>query len=155
MSDPQGWLERYGQSHQNLAYPLVFWPGLLIVVLGTVGLLWAMPIPSAFYDISPFLNWGSVFLMATTVYYFIISLPIAIGMLPFVVAVAAFQLWLGTLELPAADISLALLAAGVAGLWIGHRNKPGIVPVVVDLQLMMIGPAWLLSALYRRLNIPF
>lgn len=155
MSDPQGWLERYGQSHQNLAYPLVFWPGLLIVVLGTVGLLWSLPIPPVFYDISPFLNWGSVFLMATTVYYFIISLPIAIGMLPFLVAVAAFQLWIGASGWPAADISLALLAAGVAGLRVGRRNRPGIASLIADLQLMMIGPAWLLSALYRRLNIPF
>ncbi len=155
MSDPQGWLERYGQSHQNLAYPLVFWPGLLIVVLGTVGLLWSLPIPPVFYDISPFLNWGSVFLMATTVYYFIISLPIAIGMLPFLVAVAAFQLWIGAAGWPAADISLALLAAGVAGLRAGRRNRPGIASLIADLQLMMIGPAWLLSALYRRLNIPF
>jgi hypothetical protein len=41
------------------------------------------------------------------------------------------------------------------GLWLGDRNEPGPGPVLKDLQLMMIGPAWLLSALYRRLGIPF
>ena len=50
---------------------------------------------------------------------------------------------------------LGFLAGGAIGLWLGHRNEPGLRPVLKDLQLMMIGPAWLLSVLYRRLGIPF
>jgi hypothetical protein len=79
-----------------------------ILVLGTVGILWSLPVPEEFARISPVLNWGSVFLMAAVVYYFIISIPLAIGMLPFVAGITA----------------------------------------------MMIGPAWLLANLYRRLGIP-
>ena len=51
-----------------------------LVVIGTVGLLWSLPVPDRFYAISPLVNWGSLFLMAATVYYFIISVPLAIGM---------------------------------------------------------------------------
>ena len=155
MSDPDSWLDRYGREHSNLAFPAVFWAGLGVVVLGTVGLLWALPTPAQFYEISPFMNWGTAFLMASTVYYFIISLSIAIGLLPFLLAVAAFQLWLDASALPAGEVSLSLLVAGIVAIWLGHRNEPGITPVVKDLQLMMIGPAWLLSDLYRRLRIPY
>ena len=69
--------------------------------------------------------------------------------------VAAVQLWLEQSLYSQAHVSGWLLVAGVIGLWLGHRNEPGLRPLINDLQLMMIGPAWLLSALYRRLGIPF
>ena len=94
MTDSDGWLERYGETHSDLTYPVLYWMAVPMVVTGTVGLLWSLPVPAQFYEISPLLNWGSAFLMASAVYYFIISLPIAIGMLPFILGVAAIQLWL-------------------------------------------------------------
>ena len=155
MTDSDGWLERYARNHDNLTYPLIYWAAVPMVVLGTVGLLWLLPTPDEFHAISPLLNWGSTFLMATTVYYFIISLPLAIGLLPFMLGVAACQMWLGQSEFSPLRVSAGLLVAGTIGLWLGHRNKRGLAPVLRDLQMMMIGPAWLLSVLYRRIGIPF
>ena len=155
MTDTDGWLERYGEIHENLTYPAVYWTAVPLVVTGTVGLLWSLPVPAQFYEISPLLNWGSAFLMAAAVYYFIISLPIAIGMLPFILGVAAIQLWLEQSLYSHPHVAGGLFAGGIIGLWLGHRNQRGLRPLLTDLQLMMIGPAWLLSALYRRLGIPF
>ena len=98
MSETDGWLSRYEETHQDLTYPVIYWAAVPMVVLGTVGLFWVLPIPDEFFEISPLLNWGSAFLMASAVYYFIISLSIAIGMLPFLIGVAAFHLWLGASE---------------------------------------------------------
>jgi hypothetical protein len=154
MTEADGWLARYERTHTDLAYPLVYWAAVPLVVLGTVGGLWLLPVPAEFYAISPFLNWGSAFLMAATVYYFVISVPLAIGMLPFVVGVASFQVWLEQSEYSATRVTVGLLVAGVIGFWLGHRNKLSLWPVVQDLQMMMIGPAWLLSVLYRRIGIP-
>ena len=92
--------------------------------------------------------------MATAVYYFVISVPLALGMLPFVIGVASFHMWLDQSEFSALRVSSSLLAAGTIGLWLGHRNEGGLRPVIQDLQMMMIGPAWLLSVLYRRAGIP-
>ena len=83
MTDSDGWLERYGETHGNLTYPVLYWAAVPMVVTGTVGLLWSLPVPAQFFEISPLLNWGSAFLMAAAIYYFIISLSLAIGMLPF------------------------------------------------------------------------
>jgi hypothetical protein len=47
-----------------------------------------------------------------------------------------------------------LLLAGTLGLWVGRRRQWSLGPVWTDLQLVMIGPAWLLSVLYRRIGIP-
>ena len=89
MSESDGWLDRYESSHSKLSNPVVYWAAVPMVVVGTVGLLWYLPIPAEFAQISPLLNWGSAFLMATTIYYFIISLSLAIGMLPFILGLAS------------------------------------------------------------------
>lgn len=155
MSVNDGWLERYEQNHSDLTNPVVYWAAVPMVVVGTVGLLWYLPVPEEFYEISPLLNWGSAFLMAATIYYFIISLPLAIGMLPFILGLASLQLWLTASEFSALGVSAGLLVSGTVGLWLGRRGAGGVPAVLQDLQLMMIGPAWLLSVIYRRFGIPF
>lgn len=155
MSETHNWLDRYEQNHGELSNPVVYWVAVPMVVVGTVGLLWYLPIPEEFAQISPLLNWGSAFLMATTIYYFIISLSLAIGMLPFVLGLASLQLWLAASEYPALGVSTALMVAGITGLWLGRRGAGGLRAVIEDLQLMMIGPAWLLSVIYRRFGIPY
>jgi len=155
MTETDGWLKRYEETHSDLTHPAFYWAGVPMVVLGTVGLLWALPIPDEFFTISPLLNWGTAFLMAAAVYYFIISVSLAIGMLPFVIGVAGVQMWLAQSDFSPLRVSIGLLLAGIIGLWLGHRNQNSLWPVVQDLQLMMIGPAWILSVLYRRIGIPF
>ena len=154
MSETEDWLSHYGESHSELASPLAYWLAVPLVVLGTVGLLWSLPVPDEFYDISPLVNWGSLFLMAATVYYFIISVPLAIGMLPFVMGLASIQVWLEASQYSPLRVSTALLIAGIVGLLLGRRRGRTAALVLQDLQLMMIGPAWLLSVLYRRMGIP-
>ncbi len=155
MNEADSWLQRYEQNHADLANPVVYWAAVPLVVVGTVGILWYLPIPAEFYEISPLLNWGSAFLMAATIYYFIISVSIAIGMLPFMLGLASLQIWLTGSGLPPLGVSVGLLLSGSVGLALGRRGKGGFKAVLQDLQLMMIGPAWLLSVLYRRFGIPF
>ena len=155
MNETDGWLHRYEEAHSDLTNPAAYWAAVPMVVLGTVGLLWSLPIPDAFFEISPLMNWGTAFLMATAVYYFIISVSLAIGMLPFVIGVAGINMWLEGSAFSLPRVSIGLLLAGIIGLWLGHRNQNSIRPVFDDLQLMMIGPAWLLSVLYKRIGIPF
>jgi len=155
MSESDSWLRRYGESHRDIRNPVIYWAGVPMVVVGTVGLLWTVPVPHEFFEISPLLNWGTAFLMASAVYYFIISVALAIGMLPFIVGVAGIAIWLQNSEFSLLRVSLGLLIAGIIALGLGHRDRNSIAPVLEDLQLMMIGPAWLLSELYRRIGIPF
>ena len=155
MPEIDGWLKHYEDTHQDLTYPVIYWAAVPMVVVGTVGVFWNLPIPDAFFEISPLLNWGTAFLRSAAVYYFIISVSLAIGMLPFVLGVAGIHTWLEQSGFSPLRVSIGLLAAGIIGLFMGHRNKSSLRPVLQDIQLMMIGPAWLLSVLYRRIGIPF
>ena len=154
MAETDRWLADYGASHREITHAPVYWLSVPVVVLGTVGLLWSLPVPAEFLEISPVLNWGTAFLLSAVVYYFIISLPLAFGMLPFVLCVVAFHLWLQLSPYSSLRASIGLLTAGVIGLYLGHYRGDGLPAVVRDIQLMMIAPVWLLSRLYRRLGIP-
>ncbi|MEO1247881.1 MAG: hypothetical protein AAFX56_19555 [Pseudomonadota bacterium] len=154
MSDNDGWLERFDREHRELTLPGLYWVSAIFVVVGTVGALWLLPVPQEFYEISPLFNWGSAFLMTAAVYYFIISLSLAIGLLPFVVGLAAFQFWLSTSGYSAEYVSAALLLSGILGIWLGHRPGARVSAVARDLQYMIIAPAWMLSLVYRRIGIP-
>lgn len=134
--------------------PAVFWLAVTATIVGTVGVLWSLPVPAEFHAISPLLNWGSAFLMVAAVYYFIISLSLAIGLLPFLIGLAALQMWLSTISGDALNISVGLIALGLGGLWIGHRRRRGVAGVFGDLQHIMLAPAWVLSRVYRWLGIP-
>jgi len=152
VTDIDNWLARYEQSYQSLRNPVAYWASISMLVLGLTALLWALPVPNEFQIISPLLNWGSAFLMVTAIYYFIISLSLAIGLLPFLLGLASIQMWLTTSGLPATTISAGLLVAGTVGLLLCRGGALG--PVMQDFQLMMIAPAWTLSLLFRHFGIP-
>lgn len=152
MSDIENWLIQYEESHRDLRNPIAFWTAVPMLLVGISGLLWTLPIPQEFYDISPLLNWGTAFLMVTAIYYFIISLSLAIGLLPFLLGLAAIQLWLADSGYPPFGITAGLSLAGIAGLALG-RGGP-FAAFIQDLQMIMIGPAWLLSVLFKRFGIP-
>ena len=152
MSETDEWLTRYERMHRDLTRPVVYWAAVPMLVIGTTGLLWALPVPNEFYEISPLLNWGSAFLMVTAIYYFIISISLAIGLLPFLLGLASLQIWLANSAYPGGAVAASLLVAGIVGLVLGRAGS--VRAAVQDLQLMMIGPAWLLSIIYKRFDIP-
>lgn len=155
MSDTERWLAEYGDNHSRTGSRVLHWAAVPLVIIGTVGFLWSLPIPEAFLDISPLLNWGITFLMAAEVYYFIISISLAIGMLPLLVAIATLTATLHTFVDSPLWVSVSILLLGCTGLYIGKGSARGIRGLAQDMQLIMIAPVWLLSRLYRAVGIPF
>jgi len=155
MQETDRWLIDYAENHVDIGFGGIYWVAVLTLVISTTGLLWSLPVPDEFAQISPVLNWGSTFLMAAVVYYFIISMPLAIGMLPFVFGVAAVQIWLVESPHSIPQVSAFVFALSLAGLWLGQRGNGGFRAVIHDIQLIMIAPLWLLSVLYKRLGIPY
>ncbi|MFQ5983389.1 MAG: hypothetical protein ACE5KS_08445, partial [Woeseiaceae bacterium] len=64
MTETDQWLTDYGENHRDIDNAGLYWLAVPVLVVGIVGLLWSVPIPEAFSNISPFLNWGTAFLMA-------------------------------------------------------------------------------------------
>ena len=152
--DDNEWLDDFGRHQRAVDRVVVYWLSVTVLILGTVGLLWTLPVPEAFREISPALNWGTAFLLSAVVYYFIISLPLAFGMLPFVMLIAAFNLWLQWSPYSGLYASIGLTAAGLFGFGASRFRRGGLSAVASDVQRLMIAPLWLLSRLYRRMGIP-
>jgi len=155
MSDTERWLTEYGKNYDRTGNRALHWVAVPLVIVGTVGLLWSLPVPSAFIDISPLLNWGVTFMMAAEVYYFIISVSLAIGMLPLLVAIAMLITSSSATVDSLLWSSVTALLLGCSGLYVGKGSARGFRTLVRDIQLIMIAPVWLLSRLYRSVGIPF
>jgi len=153
MNETNKWLIDYGNSHQNVRYPLIFWPAVILFPISLVGTLWSIEMPVTFYiSVSPLINWGLMFLLATIIYYFIISIAVAIGMIPLVVCVIAFFLWLESMDYPIISISIGINIVSVYGLYRGRDKNTGFKSLWQDIQMIIIGPLWLLSRLYKTKN---
>ncbi len=155
MAGIEKWLDDYGESHQNPVNKAFHWVCVPAIVFSLIGLMWSLPVPRVFTEISPILNWGTLFLMASIVYYFILSATLALGM----VAVSAGIIYalsaLDALSTPLWQISIGIFVIAWIGQFIGHMVEGKRPSFFEDLQFLMIGPIWLLSFIYRRLGIPY
>ena len=145
------WLEEYEESILKDCSLLGFLLAVHIIIIGITGLLWSLPFPEEFKKISPLLNWSTTFLMVTAVYYFIISISIGIGSIPFLLALSAIQMKIYNANLPILGMSTGLIVFGI--FFLAIYRKGSFTDIMKDFQLIMIGPAWLLSLLYKRYGI--
>ncbi len=150
----------YGESHQNPVNKAVHWVCIPLIVFSLMGLLTA--IPSGFLSgwlpesVAPYLNWATVFLLVTILYYIRLSLPIAAGMGLFSLACIAGNVWLAQhVALPLWQTSLLIFAGAWVGQFVGHKIEGKKPSFLQDLQFLMVGPAWLIHFLYRKAGIGY
>lgn len=155
MKSVEQWLAEYGESHQNPRNKLLHWVCVPIIVVSLVGMLASLPVPAAFREISPVLNWGTLLLAFGVIYYLLMSWSLALGMAFFVVlGVGALRL-LDRLPGSLWAACLALFVVAWIGQFVGHYYEGKRPSFFKDVQFLMIGPLWLLSHIYRKLGIPY
>ncbi len=151
----QYWLDEYAKDHRHPVNQRLHKVCVPLIVLSLVGLLWSIPVPAAFVQISPALNWATAFLLAAVVYYFILSIPLALGMAPLVLLTVLIVDRLTLLPWPLWATSAVIFTVAWIGQFYGHAVEGRKPAFFRDLQFLMIGPLWVLAALYRRLGIPY
>ncbi|WOX05221.1 Mpo1 family 2-hydroxy fatty acid dioxygenase [Microbulbifer pacificus] len=154
MRSAQQWFSEYGESHQNPTNKAIHWVAVPLIYLTVVGLLWSIPQPQWMAPL-PWLNWAVVALVPTILFYLLMSLPLAVGML----ALSALCLWACS-ALQAAGQSVLWWSVGVfVVMWvfqfIGHHVEGKKPSFFKDMQFLLIGPAWVIGFLYRKLGIKY
>lgn len=149
-------LAEYGESHRNATNKLIHWIAVPAIFWTIVALLWAAPVPDAFAAV-PYLNWATLALLLTVIYYFALSWPLAIGMVLF--TLLCFALIEAYLAAPLFGLPLWQFAIGVFVIawvfqFIGHKIEGKKPSFFKDVQFLLIGPAWLMSFIYRKLGLP-
>jgi uncharacterized membrane protein YGL010W len=118
-------------------------------------LFWEIPTPQLMRNV-PFLNWATLLVAGSMIFYLRLSPPLAVGMLIFSTAVmggiAAYER-LGVT--PVWQLALVVFLIAWIGQFIGHSIEGEKPSFFQDLQFLLIGPIWLLGFIYRRLGIPY
>lgn len=155
MRTVEQWLQEYGESHRDATNKTLHWICVPIIVVSVIGLLWSLPTPASWREISPLLNWGSIFLAAGILYYMMMSISLALGMALFVALVMLSIMGLQSLPWPLWSVCLGLFVLAWIGQFIGHHYEGKRPSFFKDIQFLLIGPLWLLSFVYRKLRIPY
>ena len=156
----QQWFDEYAESHQNHTNKIIHFMCVPLIYFSIVGLLVSIPtdfLHLYFQDEPPFYyNFGTLALIIALVFYFRLSFPIFCGMLIFSVIVMTGNYFLSTLEeIPLWLISIIIFAVAWIGQFYGHKVEGKKPAFFKDIQFLLIGPAWILAFIYRKINLKY
>ncbi|PTY36234.1 hypothetical protein BGP77_02675 [Saccharospirillum sp. MSK14-1] len=145
------WLSEYGESHQNRINKRIHWICVPVILWCILALLWQVRLAD-----HPWLNGASVFILFGVLFYARLSWTLTLGMA--LVAAVSVGLILAYqsagFALPLWAFALGLFVLAWIGQFVGHKIEGKKPSFFQDIQFLMVGPAWLLSFIYRRLGIP-
>ncbi|MDX1518490.1 MAG: Mpo1-like protein [Gammaproteobacteria bacterium] len=148
------WLDEYGESHRHPVNKLVHWICVPLIVFSLLGLIWSLPLPEYRAGVIT-LNLCVLFMLASLVYYLVLSWRLAIGMLVCVTLVYFLLFWLDSNVNRPWLIYIAVFVVAWIGQFAGHEIEGKRPAFFRDIQFLLIGPLWLLSAVYRKLNLQY
>lgn len=144
-------LEEYGESHQNPTNKLVHWVCVPVIVWTVLAGIWSLPVPAGWGGF----NWLWLTLALAFGYYLILSPALALGVGLYAAVCVAVILALASSGLTVWKVAAVLFVLAWIGQFWGHKIEGKKPSFFKDVQFLLIGPAWLISFLYRRAGIGF
>lgn len=145
------WLDKYGESHQNPVNKTVHWICIPLIMVSLLGLSAAVPVPLA----SPAFHLGTIGCLLAIAYYFVLSPKLAVGMIGVSVVMLGIVAVIASSSIPLWAASLAIFVLAWIGQFWGHKVEGKKPSFFEDLQFLLIGPLWLLAAIYRRMGLSY
>lgn len=133
--------ERYGEFHRHPANKAIHWICVPLIVWSVLGAVWSLSPIAAYVSIA-----------ASLAFYLWLSVPLALGMLAVLLAMFYPLTLLGSQVL---IVSAAVFIAAWIGQFIGHAIEGRKPAFLEDVKSLLVGPAWLLGFVYRRLGIAY
>ena len=156
MKPVQTFLDEYGESHKNKINKTIHWIFVPLIMFSIFGMLWQVQVPVE--TVPSWVNLATVSMLVVLGFYLRLSRPLFFGFI-----VVATLIILGNYYLAEALASKWLHLAVSAGIFfvswvfqfIGHEIEGKKPSFIKDLQFLLIGPAWLLHFIYRKLGVPY
>ncbi|HTF42799.1 MAG TPA: Mpo1-like protein [Terriglobales bacterium] len=150
------WFAEYGESHHDHANETIHWICVPVIFFSVMGLLWSLPVPAALVTAVPWFKWLHLPLLAALVFYFRLSGSLAFGLLGFIsicYVLLECQSILGLFPIWKSSAILFVLAW--IGQFIGHQIEGRKPSFFKDVVFLLIGPAWLMHFVYKKLDIAY
>ena len=148
------WFASYAGDHRNDANQWIHVFAVPAILWSVIALLWCIPAPGTWFRPG---IWAAFACFAAWMFYFNASRRIGFGMLAVFVAMLWLTRWIHVSQGTQFLLWLAVGVFVVAWIaqFIGHSKlfegkKPSF---FTDLKYLLIGPAWVLAKLYRKLGL--
>lgn len=143
------WLDEYSASHRNPTNKLLHWICVPPIVFAVACALKVAPVGHGNFNAATFVG------VLTLLYYFRLSWRLALGMtVIFAMAYWAVVALHAALGMNLLWLAIAIFVLAWVGQFVGHHVEGARPSFFKDLQFLLIGPLWLLDALYRSMSIP-
>lgn len=150
---PDAWFAEYGESHQDHTNELIHWFCVPVIFACVLGFIWSIPVPPAWVESAPWFNWSLVTIGGLAVFYLWLSPALSAGMLFFMamcyaalVMLELFAPW------PVWKLCAAAFVVAWIGQFVGHKIEGKKPSFLKDIIFLLIGPAWLLSFIYKKIG---
>jgi uncharacterized membrane protein YGL010W len=149
------WFAKYSSDHVNPANQKIHYFAVPLILWSVSAALWCIPLPDPLVRIG-FRDgfWCALTMFAAWMFYYRASRMLAFGMLAVFVAMLWLNFWLQRAFGITVLLSLAIgvfVLAWVAQ-FIGHKIEGAKPSFLTDVVYLMIGPAWILGKVYRKLG---
>lgn len=153
-------LQEYGASHQNKTNKKIHWICVPLIFFSVVGLIFSIPADVlnkiAGQDMGAAANWASIVLLFVLIYYFRLSPPLGFGMVIISIVFLTLAHFLSQWPvLPLWATCLIIFTLAWIGQFYGHKVEGKKPSFFKDLQFLLIGPAWLMHFIYKKLHIKY
>lgn len=151
-------LNEYGESHRNETNKAIHWLCVPLIFLSVLGLLASIPAGPlvAWLGDGPYANWAGVALVLVLIYYVSLSIPLSIGMMLFGALCLYVLNQLSSLQgTPLWLTSIVIFVLAWIGQFYGHKIEGKKPSFLKDIQFLLIGPAWLMHFVFRKIGIPY
>lgn len=151
MRSMQDWLDSYSGDHRHPTNQRLHWICVPLIVWSVIALLWTVPVPPA-YARPGF--WAVAAIVLAFAWYWKLSRGLGGALL---IAFMMLALFTEAIYRQLGAVDLRWLALGVfvlawVGQFVGHRIEGRRPSFLTDLSYLLIGPAWLMEKLLRRLG---
>jgi uncharacterized membrane protein YGL010W len=150
------WFAAYGETHQDSTNELIHWICVPLIFWSVLGFIWSIPVPEPLLDRAPWFNWCLPAILLAHLFYVRLSVPLSVGLLFFMaICYAVLALLDLYLSWPVWRLCAVVFVLAWVGQFIGHRVEGKKPSFLQDLSFLLIGPAWLMSFVYKRLGQPY
>lgn len=146
-------LNEYGESHRDPVNKRIHWVCVPLIVWSVIGLTTAIPVPAVLPQ--SIYTWPLIVVSLSMIYYLQVSRKLALGALAALILMLLVVAIVDWLNLAVARVALLIFILAWVGQFIGHVIEGRRPSFFKDLQFLLIGPLWLLSFVYRKLQIPY
>ena len=156
MKNIHQWLDAYGESHQNKTNKRIHWICVPLIMLSLLGILSLVKFSIPLNDNIFCITIAHVLIFLAILFYLRLSTSITIGM--FIISfICLFFIYRFELLFSSNKqlflIYLSIFVFSWIGQFIGHKIEGKKQSFFEDLQFLLIGPAWLLSFVYKKMGI--